>query len=87
MTLGAITKAGNEYLRRLLFLAAASRLAYVKRYPGKADPALLAMLEKWDFKKAAAVLASKMARMIWALMVRGGTFEDKHRPATFAARA
>lgn len=87
VTLGAITKAGNEYLRRLLFLAAASRLAYAKRCPEKADPALLVMLEKWDFKKAAAVLANKMARMIWALMVHGGTYEDNHRPAVYAARA
>lgn len=86
-TLGAITKAGNEYLRRLLFLGASSRLAYAKRCPEKADPKLLAMLEKWDFKKAAAVLANKMARMIWALMVRGGTYQDNHKPAAYAVSA
>jgi transposase len=87
VTLGSITKAGNEYLRRLLFLGAASRLARAKRWPDKADPKLLAMLEKWDFKKAAAVLANKMARMLWALMVRGETYQDNHRPAAYAASA
>ena len=87
VTLGAITKAGNEYLRRLLFLGAASRLAFAKRCPAKADPQLLAMLDKWDFKKAASALANKMARVIWALMVRGGSYEDNHRPAAFAANA
>jgi transposase len=87
VTLGKITKAGNEYLRRLLFLAASSRLAHAVRCPDKADPKLLAMLERWDFKKAAAVLANKMARMIWALMVRGGTYQDNHKPAAYAVSA
>jgi transposase len=87
VTLGKITKAGNEYLRRLLFLGAASRLAAAKRCPEKADPKLLAMLGKWEFKKAAAVLANKMARMIWALMVRGGTYQDNHKPAAYAVSA
>ena len=68
-------------------MGAASRLAHATRCPAKADPALLVMLEKWDFKKAACVLANKMARMIWALMVRGGTYVDNHQPAVCAARA
>jgi transposase len=87
VALGAITKAGNEYLRRLLFLGAAARLSWAKRAPAKADPRLLAMLEKWDFKKAACVLANKMARVLWALMVRGGTYQDDHRPAAYAVAA
>lgn len=87
VTLGRITKAGNGYLRRLLFLAASSRLAQARRRPAKADPSLLALLAKWDFKKAASVLANKMARTIWALMARGGIYEDNHLPAAFAARA
>jgi transposase len=85
VTLGAITKAGNEYLRRLLYLGASARLAHARRSPERADPKLLAMLERWDFKKAACVLANKMARVLWALMVRGGTYEDDHRPAAYAA--
>ena len=69
------------------FLAASSRLAHAVRCPDKADPKLLAMLERWDFKKAAALLANKMARIIWALMVCGGTYQDNHTPAACAVSA
>ncbi len=85
--LGSITKRGNSYLRRLLYLGAASRLAHVKRCPEKADPKLLAMLERMSFRKAAIALANKMARVIWVLLVRGEEYMENHRPALSAARA
>lgn len=84
---GKMSKAGNEYLRRLLFMSAASRLAHTIRFPAKADPELVELLGKWGFKKAACVLANKMARMIWALMVRGGTYVKHHRPSAYAGNA
>jgi transposase len=85
--LGAISKQGNGYLRRTLYLGAKARLGWAKRNPGKADPKLLQMLKEKPFNVAAIALANKMARTIWALIVRGGTYAANHRPAASAEGA
>ena len=79
VTLGAMSKRGNGYLRRLLYLDSASRLAQAIRFPQRADPALTALLARMPFKKAAIMLANKTARIICALLVRGGIYENNHR--------
>ena len=80
VTLGAMSKRGNAYLRRMLYLGSAARLAQAIRWPERADPALTALLARMPFKKAAIVLANKTARIIWVLLVRGGIYESNHRP-------
>jgi transposase len=87
VTYGPISKRGNIYLRRLLYMAAAARLAAAQKRPGRADPRLVALLARMPFRKAALVLANKTARIIWVLLKRGGTFIDNHLPATHADRA
>lgn len=86
ITLGPITKQGNGYLRRLLYLGAVARLARVKRNPANADPKLLRLLSEKKFKVAAIALANKAARVAWALVVRGGEYVANHRPAAPAVR-
>ena len=85
--LGSISKQGNGYLRRLLYLGAKSRLAWAKRNPAKADPKVLRLLREKKFNVAAIALANHMARTIWALIVRGGTYVANHQPAAFAVGA
>lgn len=85
--LGPISKQGNGYLRRTLYLGAKARLGWAKRNPAKADPKLLQLLAEKEFNVAAIALANKMARTIWALIVRGGEYVANHRPAEFASRA
>lgn len=80
VTLGPISKQGNGYLRRLLYLGAKSRLAWAKRNPAKADPKLLRLLAEKEFNVAAIALANRTARTIWALLVRGGEYVADHRP-------
>jgi transposase len=75
--IGAITKAGNEDLRSLLVLGAASILIRAKRDPASADPWVAAILKRRPFKVAATALAARNARVIWALLRRGGTY--RHR--------
>ena len=87
VVLGSISKQGNSYLRRLLYLGAAARLAQTKRHPENANSKLLDLLSKKKFKVAAIALANKMARVAWALVVRGGEYVEKHQPALSAARA
>jgi transposase len=79
--LGSITKQGNRHLRQLLYLGAVARLGFAKRAPHKADPALLRLLCEKPFKVAAIALANRTARIIWALLARGGTFIADHLPA------
>ena len=78
--LGRITKQGNGYLRRLLYLGAVARLRAAEARPDKADPWLLRLLAEKAYKVAAIALANKAARTIWALLVRGGTYVEHHRP-------
>lgn len=70
--LGAITRAGDETLRRLLVSGA---MAVIQRaHPGRSSPWLLALLARKPKKLAAVALANKMARIAWALMMRGETY-------------
>ena len=85
--LGSITKQGNGYLRRLLYLGAVARLLHARRRPDKADPWLLRLLAEKSFKVAAIAVANKTARAIWALLMRGGTYVANHQPTAPAARA
>lgn len=75
--LGAITKAGNEDLRSLLVLGAATILIRAKRDPASADPWVAAILKRRPFKVAATALAARNARVLWALLKRGEAY--RHR--------
>jgi transposase len=75
--LGGITRAGDETVRRLLVSGA---LAVIQRAkPGRSSPWLLGLLARKPKKLAAVALANKTARIAWALMSRGETYQ---RPAT-----
>lgn len=68
--LGAISKMGNRYIRRLLYLGAMGVISTRKR----ADPGedwLGRMLAKKPLKLAAIALANRMARQIWVMLRTG----------------
>lgn len=70
---GGISKQGNRMLRSLLVLGATARLRYLRTGPERAEWASR-LLARRPFKVAAVALANKMARIAWALLVRGGTY-------------
>ena len=70
--LGSISKQGNRYLRGLLILGAANVLRFMRK--SRLSPWLAALRERRPFKVAAVALAHKMARIVWALMVKGGSY-------------
>lgn len=70
--LGRISKQGNRYLRGLLILGAANVLRFMRK--NRLSPWLAALRERRPFKVVAVALAHKMARIVWALMVKGGTY-------------
>lgn len=83
--LGAISKAGDEDLRSLLVLGAATLLIRAKHHPETADPWVLAISKRRPFKVAATALAARNARTLWALKKRGGTHDASHRGKQKAA--
>jgi transposase len=81
--LGRISKMGNPELRTLLVIGATSVLRIV-RNDARARSWLTALLARRPFKVAAVALANKMARIIWALLNRGGIYR---RPEPLAITA
>ena len=79
--LGPISKQGDRYLRRILVIGAVSVLRRAQENPGK-YPWLTQLLARRPFKVVAVALANKMARMAWALLAKGGTYQA---PALVAA--
>ena len=71
--LGKISKQGNRQLRTLLIVGATSILKLARR--GLKLPAWIAsLMSRRPFKVVAVALANKLARTIWALLVKGGTY-------------
>jgi len=70
---GAISKQGNRYLRSLLILGAANVLRFWRK-DASHSAWLAALRERRPFKVVAVALAHKMARIVWALMVKGGIY-------------
>ena len=82
--LGRITKMGDRYLRKLLFVGMTSLVKCAKRKPETVDPRLLDLLARKPVRVAAIALANKTARIIWAIMTRGDTYRRQHLPALAA---
>jgi transposase len=80
---GGISKMGNPELRVLLVLGATAVLR-IARNDDRARPWLKALLARRPFKVAAVALANKMARIIWALLNKGGTYNPPE-PSSIAA--
>lgn len=76
--LGRITKKGNRTLRRLLIICAGSVITSVKRKRTVAGPWLAKIIERLEGMKAITALANKLARIVWAIQVKGGTYEARH---------
>jgi transposase len=79
--LGRISKMGDQYLRRLLFLGMIAQIGWAERNPETADPWVIAMLARKPKKLVAVAMANKTARIAWAVMARDESYR-KRAPAT-----
>jgi transposase len=71
--LGRISKMGNRYIRRLLYLGAMAQISARKRR-GPGEDWLWRMLERKPVKLVAIALANRMARTVWALLRTGESY-------------
>jgi transposase len=72
--LGRITKRGDPYLRNLLVMGARAVLRMASARDDKMSRWALALKERRGYHKAAVAIAAKNARIMWALLARGGHF-------------
>jgi transposase len=72
--LGRISKMGDKYLRRLLVVGMTSLVRRAKYKPDAVDPWLSDLLSRKPVRVVTVALANKAARVIWAIMVRGGIY-------------
>ena len=75
--LGRISKMGNPDLRSLLVVGATSVLRYADKN-AKAMPWLTGIVARRPYKVAAVALANKMARIVWAVLTRGGVYQRQN---------
>jgi transposase len=73
--LGGISKQGNRYLRWLLVTGAMAVIRYARQH-GTKRLWLARIMERRPIRVAAGALANKIARMAWAMMVRGECFKE-----------
>ena len=72
--LGKTSKMGQRDLRRLLIIGAAAVVQWAVRKGAPAGSWLARMLARKPRMLVAVALANRMARVAWALMIRGGVY-------------
>ncbi len=73
--LGAISRMGERTLRRLLIVGASAVVRHASRRDLPAGSWLARMLARKPRMLVTVALANKMARIVWALLVKGGTYK------------
>ena len=72
--LGAVSKRGERTIRRLLIIGASAVVQQASRRGAPNGSWLAQMLARKPKMLVTVALANKMARVIWALLVKGGTY-------------
>jgi transposase len=88
--LGSITKAGERTLRRLLIIGASAVVRHASKHGASQGSWLAKMLARKPRMLVTVALANKTARIIWALLAKGGVYKAPAvaaRPADAAARS
>src|SRR5215203_1813221 len=73
--LGAISKRGEQTIRRLLILGASAVVRWASQRGAAEGSWLARMLPRKPRMLVTVALANKTARIVWALLVKGGTYK------------
>lgn len=73
--LGKISKMGDQYIRRLLIVGAHAVLRWGRTT--KRSPWVLGLLGRRPFRVVAVALANKMARIVWCILAKGGSYHNE----------
>ena len=73
--LGAVSKRGERTIRRLLIIGACAVIQQASRRGAPAGSWLAQMLLRKPKMLVIVALANKMARVVWALLVKGGVYK------------
>ena len=76
--LGRITKRGDTYLRTLLVQASKSAVMTAHKRSDPISQWVARLKERAGWQKAVVALANKHARIVWAMLVKGVSFDAKH---------
>lgn len=80
-SLQGISKRGDKHLRSLLVQGARSVMRYAERRTDSLGLWLQALLQRRHSNVVACALANKMARIVWAILAKGGEYRAHPRPA------
>jgi transposase len=72
-----ISKRGDGYLRKLLIHGARATLRWVKVKTDGRSQWMRGLLERRGWNRTAVAVANKNARIVWALLSRGGVYHDQ----------
>jgi transposase len=76
--LGRITKRGDSYLRTLLIQAAKSAVMTAHKRSDPISQWVARLKDRVGWQKACVALGHKHARIVWAMLVRGKSFDPGH---------
>ncbi len=75
--LGAITKQGNQYIRKMLVVGSRSALRVASKHKGPLAEWIAALRARKPERLVAVALANKLARICWAIMTTGEVFRQE----------
>jgi len=78
ISLGRITKRGDDYLRTLLIQGAKSAVMSAGKRDDATSKWLVQLTARVGWQKACVAMANKNARILWAVMTREQGFDARH---------
>ena len=71
-----IRKRGDSYLRKLLSHGARATLRWARTQMDRRSQWSRGLLERRGWNRTAVAVANKNARIVWAVLSRGGVYEE-----------
>jgi transposase len=78
VSLGCITKRGDDYLRTLLIQGAKSAVMTAHKRQDRISQWLVQLVARIGWQKSAVAMANKNARILWAVLAKGRRFDANH---------